>query len=127
MALALIIVGKSTPGWLFVHYLDDSFSASQYSMQQDAFDSPHVFPDCSGVLTGNWRLLQTRKVLGFLPITKKSTSAIAGSASLSTCNCFDCKLGFLHSLLFEVGGQERATDFGNSISQMLSNIVSASR
>jgi hypothetical protein len=38
----------------------DPFDPKQCPLQHLAFDSPHVFPDCLRVLTGNWRLLQTR-------------------------------------------------------------------
>jgi hypothetical protein len=48
-------------------------------------------------------------VLGFLPITKKSTSAIAGSASLATCIASSASwISFSFSTI-RVGGHERAT------------------
>jgi len=62
---------------------------------------PHVFPDCLGVLSGNWRLLQTRKVLGFLPITKSQRQRLREAHHLRHV-LHRVRAGFpSHSLLFE--------------------------
>jgi len=70
-------------------------------MQQDAFEFPTCIPRLFRRLDWkNWRLLQTRKVLGFLPITKSQRPAIAGKRITCDMYCIGFELNFLLILYY---------------------------
>ena len=109
MALTLVIDGGSTPS-SFVHYLDDSFRPHNIPCNKTLSIPPTCIPRLFRRLV--WKtgeLLQTRKSARLSSRHKKSTSAIAGSASLATCIASSASwISFSFSTI-RVGGHERAT------------------
>jgi hypothetical protein len=108
VALTLVIDGKRTPS-SFVHYLDDSFRPHNIPCNKTLSIPPTCIPRLFRRLVWKLETASDTKSARLSSHHKKSTSAIAGSASLATCIASSASwISFSFSTI-RVGGHERAT------------------